>query len=298
MANSFAQQASSPGRLDQPAERPAQQISATSKGQEATSKPESDLQMMATLENLEQSLHAQGFVELAPGSLSSIAQSNQEPTLSSALAQLGSLPPAPATSAQDIPAASQTVTPPAQPSWFATSAVHPTPDSMSYPTSYSPVRSPLEPSATPLYRADALLENELETTMKRPAVRLQPVQQRPPVQRDVAAGISQARAPERAETGATSESNLSPRERLLRGYQFQLAGDYDEAMQEYRIIIRSTSELLAEVISNVRALLKLAPKYSAGYRVLGDAYMRQGEYLQAMEAYNKALSMNKKAKGG
>jgi tetratricopeptide (TPR) repeat protein len=73
-------------------------------------------------------------------------------------------------------------------------------------------------------------------------------------------------------------------------------GDYDEAMQEYRLIIRNATDLLAEVISNVRALLKLAPNYSAGYRVLGDAYMRQGEYLQAMEAYNKALSMTKRVK--
>jgi len=80
----------------------------------------------------------------------------------------------------------------------------------------------------------------------------------------------------------------------MAGYQHQLVGDYDEAMQEYRIIIRGAPDLLSEVISNIRALLKLAPKYSAGYRVLGDAYMRQGEYLQAMEAYNKALTMAKK----
>jgi tetratricopeptide (TPR) repeat protein len=90
---------------------------------------------------------------------------------------------------------------------------------------------------------------------------------------------------------------VSYRERLVRGYQAQLIGDFDEAMQEYRLIIRNAPELLGEVVSNVRALLKLAPNYSAGYRVLGDAYMRQGEYLQAMESYNKALTMAKKAKG-
>jgi tetratricopeptide (TPR) repeat protein len=89
---------------------------------------------------------------------------------------------------------------------------------------------------------------------------------------------------------------VSYQERLLKGYQHQLVGDYDEAMQEYRIIIRNSPDLLSEVVSNVRALLKLAPKYSTGYRVLGDAYMRQGEYLQAMEAYNKALTMAKRAK--
>ena len=82
----------------------------------------------------------------------------------------------------------------------------------------------------------------------------------------------------------------------MKGYQLQLAGAYDDAMQDYRILIRNAPELLGEVISNVRALLKLAPKYTAGYRVLGDAYMRQGEYLQAMDAYNKALTIAKKAK--
>ncbi|GAC1567419.1 MAG: hypothetical protein NVS3B14_13430 [Ktedonobacteraceae bacterium] len=91
-------------------------------------------------------------------------------------------------------------------------------------------------------------------------------------------------------------NSLSNKEQLVKGYQYQLAGAYDDAMQEYRITIRNAPELLDEVISNLRALLKLAPRYTAGYRVLGDAYMRQGEYLQAMEAYNKALTMAKKAK--
>ncbi len=144
----------------------------------------------------------------------------------------------------------------------------------------------------PTYRADALLENELETTMKRPAVRLQSMKQSaalsdtPYIQGKGYAG----------ESGKVQENNISNKDRLLRGYQFQLAGAYDDAMQEYRIIIRNAPELLSEVISNVRALLKLTPRYSAGYRVLGDAYMRQGEYLQAMEAYNKALTIAKKAK--
>ena len=94
-----------------------------------------------------------------------------------------------------------------------------------------------------------------------------------------------------------TDGPVNYKERLIRGYHYQLAGAYDDAMQEYRVIIRNAPELLEEVISNMRALLKLASKYSAGYRVLGDAYMRQGEYLQAMEAYNKALTMAKKAKG-
>ncbi|MBV9712632.1 MAG: tetratricopeptide repeat protein [Ktedonobacteraceae bacterium] len=144
---------------------------------------------------------------------------------------------------------------------------------------------------------DFLFNNELETTMKRPAVRLQPIpQDHSFAQNDSMSSPNRSRRAEQTYSGRTAEGNLSYQERLLKGYQHQLVGDYDEAMQEYRVIIRNSPELLSEVVSNVRALLKLAPKYSTGYRVLGDAYMRQGEYLQAMEAYNKALTMAKRAK--
>ena len=143
-------------------------------------------------------------------------------------------------------------------------------------------------------QANTAMDFELETTMKRPVVRLQPVQQRPPVQQYQAS--SRSRSGEHVPTNKAVDGTLSNKERLIKGYQYQLAGSYDEAMQEYRLIIRNAPELLGEVVSNMRALLKIAPKYSAGYRVLGDAYMRQGEYLQAMEAYNKALTMAKKAK--
>ncbi len=148
---------------------------------------------------------------------------------------------------------------------------------------------PVKPTpVTPAARKDAFADMELETTMRRPAIRLQPIQQRP------AASQEQSRSHGRAVSGKGAE--VSYQELLLKGYQYQLLGDYDDAMQEYRAVIRNAPDLLGEVISNVRALLKLAPNYSTGYRVLGDAYMRQGEYLQAMEAYNRALTMAKKAK--
>ena len=150
-----------------------------------------------------------------------------------------------------------------------------------------------QPLKVPPVQANPLLSGELETTMKRPAVRLQPMRQKPVAPREQPAPVSRGRANERT-ASKTEDTNSGYRERLVQGYQHQLLGDYDEAMQEYRIIIRNAPDLLGEVISNVRALLKLAPNYSAGYRVLGDAYMRQGEYLQAMEAYNKALTMAKK----
>ncbi len=154
-----------------------------------------------------------------------------------------------------------------------------------------------ETQKVPVARSDAFYDSELETTMKRPAVRLQPIQQRSASQHSLPLPSTRGRGGEpQPAVGGAKDRLQSYQGRLVKGYQHQLVGDYDEAMQEYRIIIKSAPELLGEVISNVRALLKLAPRYSAGYRILGDAYMRQGEYLQAMEAYNKALTMAKKAK--
>jgi tetratricopeptide (TPR) repeat protein len=145
--------------------------------------------------------------------------------------------------------------------------------------------------------ADELGEDELEATMKRPAIRPPSVQHQPTAaSREAIHAPSNRSVSERAKASKTADASPTYRERLLKGYQHQLVGDYDEAMQEYRSIIRNAPELLNDVVSNVRALLKLAPKYAAGYRALGDAYMRQGEYLQAMEVYNKALTLAKRAK--
>jgi len=291
--------------------------------------------VLTTLEELEKDLRSQGFMPLKPGSLSSLASSTNETTetdkttLSAALAQFGNPEaepvlneaPAQAQPSQQV----QPMQPPATPNHLDalssfSSQVTPT---TSEPNTPQPARmeeassslitnttSNLPPSPTTatsapgsVGRSDSPFDTELETTMKRPAVRLQAMQPRQPGQPMQPASPQQAmlrgRPGESSTTGkaaSNSAGTINYKERLLRGYQYQLAGSYDEAMQEYRTIIRNAPDLLGEVVSNMRALLKLAPKYSAGYRVLGDAYMRQGEYLQAMEAYNKALAMAKKVK--
>ncbi|MEO8971815.1 MAG: tetratricopeptide repeat protein [Ktedonobacteraceae bacterium] len=339
-----------------------QQISVESWLAQAAQKlSQPDQNLLVTLEELEKDLHSQGFTQLKPGALAAIAQ---EPTLSSALAQLGDYDQQATISSQSteqtasilpaetMPAPTASTTP-AEPLWAATpepvarqnppvtsdvptmptanvpsvqetSAASAMPSHLDMLSSFTSQAWPKTPSsplpaaepqmpaaeqvaqpaaqvstptpalssaqaATPTMNADALLDMALETTMKRPAVRLQPMQP----QRQ---GISRNNTGERPMSGKPLSGDLTYKERLLKGYQFQLAGAYDNAMQEYRIIIRNAPELLGDIVSNMRALLKLAPKYSAGYRVLGDAYMRQGEYLQAMEAYNKALTMAKKAK--
>ena len=282
-------------------------------------RPEQEAAYITTLETLEQSLLTQGFVPLQPGSLSTIAQGTTPP------AATGPLSAAPGEGDQDAvgtaPAAqAQPGSPPvpsAQPehtmqggqaTWGgqeSQASAEPSPVSIQ-PEGLGTTNPPIEaapaspgvPAAqqnaelAPAYSLDMLLDSELETTMRRPAVRLQPMQAAPSQPDQTYAPA--ARSVDYSTRDA--DSKLSNKERLVKGYQLQLAGAYDNAMQEYRTLIRNAPESLGEVISNLRALLKLAPRYTAGYRVLGDAYMRQGEYLQAMEAYNKALTIAKKAK--
>ena len=311
-----------------PVESEAQQkISVENWFEQATQKlthPEQNL--LTTLEELENDLRSQGFTPLEPGALSTLAK---EPTLSSALAQFGNFAAQPATEVDSVQSNPSAATPTAPPieilgSDTAESVAQPveatvskSPEQIPLATSHldtlsSLVTSCIEAQSNPAASAtsntqpaaavpaamttqsNTPFDFELETTMKRPVVRLQPMQQRPSAQQQQIP--SRSRPGELPPLHQAEGSALNDKQRLVKGYQYQLGGLYDEAMQEYRIIIRNAPELLGEVVSNMRALLKIAPKYAAGYRVLGDAYMRQGEYLQAMEAYNKALAMAKKVK--
>jgi tetratricopeptide (TPR) repeat protein len=258
---------------------------------------EAEQEQMATLENIDNDLRSQGFIPLQPGTLATFSE---EPSHSSALAEFGNFSAEPVTPEPPVtqvnsdtfiqPAES---TEPTSPLAILAGNSQPGEQIEAASQTFEPIGNLAEhvSQETPLipsYHADALLEDDLETTMKRPAIRLQSMHQT-----DTLSMLAKGQV---ADRGKAHNDNLSNKERLLRGYQFQLAGAYDDAMSEYRIIIRNAPELLSEVISNVRALLKLSPRYSTGFRVLGDAYMRQGEYLQAMEAYNKALTIAKKAK--
>ncbi|HEU5374377.1 MAG TPA: tetratricopeptide repeat protein [Ktedonobacteraceae bacterium] len=292
---------------------------------------EEEQRYIASLEELEKSFQSQGFAPLVPGSLSSIAQAQanvsepvqpqvqEQPSLSSALAQLGNFSqpsgtsPSPGdpwwnsmleqASEQPMPTTLPLSGEQEQVNSFATLSTHAhqeAPAQMpTLPATPTPLATPFQsasgiptPPLTPTYRSDALLDNDLETTMKRPAIKLQPMQTG-----DRPYPNGKGHSGERPAIEHGDDGNLSNHERLVRAYQYQLSGGYEEAMQDYRVIIRNAPELLEDVISNLRALLKLNPRFSLGYRVLGDAYMRKGEYLQAMESYNKALTMAKKARG-
>ncbi|MGH2479791.1 MAG: hypothetical protein ACRDHW_09070, partial [Ktedonobacteraceae bacterium] len=245
----------------QPYQQPTTPMPAPVAGQEQ--------RYIASLEDLEKSLQSQGFAPLTPGSLSSIAQTQtnpsasveprESPSLSSALAQLGNFtqpPVAPPTdtgeqwwntmltqSSEQSAQAGPTMSDPfaALGAHSAQEATMPMPALPATPTPQT--TAPFQPSAdqipvmngmplTPTYRSDALLDSDLETTMKRPAITLQPMKTAENHgERHAANG--KWRGGERKHAEHLDESNLSHHERLIKGYQYQLSGAYEESMQEY-----------------------------------------------------------------
>ncbi|HEY7350343.1 MAG TPA: tetratricopeptide repeat protein [Ktedonobacterales bacterium] len=70
-------------------------------------------------------------------------------------------------------------------------------------------------------------------------------------------------------------------------------GRLDEALGHYRAIMRGAPELIDSVIAGLRAATSENPEQAAVYRLLGDAYTRRGNYMEALEAYNRGLAASR-----
>lgn len=79
--------------------------------------------------------------------------------------------------------------------------------------------------------------------------------------------------------------------RLAHARQRRSDGQLDEALNEYRAIIKNAPDLLPEVLSDLRASLAETPDHPNLHSVLGDALVCQGEYEEAMEAFNRATEL-------
>ena len=160
---------------------------------------EQEQRYLASLENLEKDLQSQGFIPMEPGSLASIAQTQTtapvqnsqeiQPSLSSALAQLGNFAQSSTTNEMwwngqntreaQAPSIPHTPGEPLNP--FAAlgartndEVAHPFVPLPATPMAFAPTPGNGQ-TLTPAYRSDALLDSDLETTMKRPAITLQPM---------------------------------------------------------------------------------------------------------------------------
>jgi tetratricopeptide (TPR) repeat protein len=68
-------------------------------------------------------------------------------------------------------------------------------------------------------------------------------------------------------------------------------GRLDEALNDYRTVLKNAPDLLDNVISELQESLSAAPDHPEIHRLLGDARIRQGDYLSALESYNRAVAL-------
>ena len=68
------------------------------------------------------------------------------------------------------------------------------------------------------------------------------------------------------------------------------SGDVDEAMQAYQELVES-GQGLSILIADLETAVQQHPKQPAMRRLLGDAYMRNGQLQKALDTYRQALDM-------
>jgi tetratricopeptide (TPR) repeat protein len=79
--------------------------------------------------------------------------------------------------------------------------------------------------------------------------------------------------------------------RLRLAHVWRTEGRLDDALAEYRVLLKQAPDLLPQLLDELHECLKVAPQYPEVHRLLGDARIQQGDYLGALEAYNRAVAL-------
>jgi tetratricopeptide (TPR) repeat protein len=79
--------------------------------------------------------------------------------------------------------------------------------------------------------------------------------------------------------------------RLERARQRRGDGQIDDALTDYRHILRNAPDMLGDVVNDLEETMADAPDHPEIHRLLGDARIRQGDYLSALESYNRAVAL-------
>ncbi len=95
-------------------------------------------------------------------------------------------------------------------------------------------------------------------------------------------------------SGAPAEPRPAPDDypaRLELARRWHGEGRADEAMTEYRTILRNAPDQLSAVMGDLEQILADNPDDGAAHRLMGDALVRQGDYIRALELYNRAVAL-------
>ena len=80
-----------------------------------------------------------------------------------------------------------------------------------------------------------------------------------------------------------------PQISLERALAYSDAGQLEEAVKEFELVMRSAPSMIDQVIDALKAMLNSNPDFAPANRALGDAYMKIGRFRQAIDCYNQCL---------
>jgi hypothetical protein len=69
------------------------------------------------------------------------------------------------------------------------------------------------------------------------------------------------------------------------------AGSLDDALVEYRALLKNAPDLLPDVLGDIEAALDEHPEHPELHSLLSDARIRQGDYMAALESLNRSVSL-------
>jgi tetratricopeptide (TPR) repeat protein len=79
--------------------------------------------------------------------------------------------------------------------------------------------------------------------------------------------------------------------RLEQAHEWREMGRLDEAFSTYRVLLKMAPDLLPDVAAEIEEALRIAPDHPEARRLLGDVKLKQGDYMSALEAYNRAVEL-------
>jgi tetratricopeptide (TPR) repeat protein len=95
--------------------------------------------------------------------------------------------------------------------------------------------------------------------------------------------------PERVALPSEMATDYVGRMHLARTWRKE--GRLDDALAEYRVLLKQAPDILPELIAELMECQQQAPEHPEVHRLLGDARIQQGDYLGALEAYNRAVAL-------
>lgn len=93
---------------------------------------------------------------------------------------------------------------------------------------------------------------------------------------------------DKGEAAAPDAEDYAARLQLAR--RLRREGRMEEALVEYHAVLKGSPDLLYELVGDLRDLTSTTEQPEI-HRLLGDAYIREGDYLSALESYNRALAL-------